>query len=96
VYGEQLVLGFGHEEVSFLVDVEVSTTSETGDVGIVPDGARLVYNRCLRSGGELLALASNGGSSALENDVVSGSALQGTLDADARNTLVTSLYQLLV
>jgi hypothetical protein len=94
VNGEGSIVSLGHEEVTFLVEIEVSTTGETSDVGIVPDGASLVLNG-LRVGRNLLAETTNAETGSLEGNSESRAALLGTTNLDVRSTAVTSLHELL-
>jgi len=94
VNGEGFIVSLGHEEVTFLVEIEVSTTGETSDVRIVPDGASLVHNG-RRVGRNLLAETTNAETSSLEGNGESRAALLGTTNLDMRSTAVTSLHELL-
>jgi len=75
VDGEELVSSLGHQEVTFLVDIEVSTTVETGDVGIVPDGASLELDGLSGGGGDLYTSTTNNVSVAFEDVVETSTAL---------------------
>jgi hypothetical protein len=92
VDGEELIVSLGHQEVTFLVDIEVSTTVETGDMGIVPDGASLEFDWLSGGVGDSLADTTNGVSVAFEDVVETSSALEGTTYSDTGNTLVASLH----
>jgi hypothetical protein len=94
VNSEGFIFSSGHVEVTFLVEIEVSTTSETGDVGIVPDGASLLLNGRV-VGGSLLAVTTNGPTVALESKHESRFALQGSLNLDYGGSAVASLNELL-
>jgi hypothetical protein len=96
VNGEELVVGLGHHEVTFFVDIEVSTTLERKDVGIIENGARHEFDGLSGGGWELLASTTDDVSVAFEDNVETGSALQGSTYGDTGNALMASLDQSLV
>jgi hypothetical protein len=68
----------------------VSTTGETSDVGIVPDGASLVFNRLVVDW-YTLTETTNVASGALEGDHETSTALLGSANLDDGGSSVASL-----
>jgi hypothetical protein len=95
VDSEEFVIGLCHQEVTFLVDIIMSTTSETSDVGIIEDGTGLEDDWC-RVGWEFLANTSDFTSASLEYYVETGGTLLWSSYDDWWCTLMASLQEFLV
>jgi hypothetical protein len=96
VNGEELVVGLGHHEVTFFVDIEVSTTLERKDVGIIENCARHEFDGLSGGGWESLASTTDVVSVAFEDNVETSSALQRSTNGNTGNALMASLDQSLV
>lgn len=87
-------MSLGHEEVTFLVEIEVSTSGEASNMGIVEDSASLVFNG-LSVDGDSLTETTNTHSGSLEGKSESSTASSGTTNLDLRSALMASLHEFL-